>query len=197
MVADEYKAPPVNKTSKLYKALRRNYARVLEGRMLVLDPSAGSETSKPGYCIFVSGVETERGTIDMPVGSKLQRRLYYLNRCLREQFKEKFDVLVVEQVPTHRFNKYGGGSVARQMPLHYATAAILCAFDVELDLMVAPQTWRAHASEAHLAAKDAGESTDARDAAAMAHTVVRLARYAAEQAEKPKKRKGRKKKCAT
>lgn len=162
----------------------------------MLDPSSGSFSSQPGYAISEAGVEVDSGVIDMPVSADLTRRLYYLGRTLREQFPEKFDVVGVEDVPTHRFrqgrNGRTYGSVRQQLSLHKAVAVVEASFDVRHVLHVSPATWRTYASEDHLLCKEMGEATDEQDAQAMLYALIQIARAAAEYRPRTKK-KARKK----
>ena len=186
--------PKVSTQTKLYGAVKPHAQQILAGRLLALDPSIGSWSSQPGYAIFEAGCLTDSGVIEMPVGASRSRRLFYLRRTLTEQFGEKFDAVVIEDIPTSRVNRRRGGGVyfdaKAQVPLHKAVGVIESCFDA-LTLFVHPATWRTYATEEHLNMKARGEPTDERDARVMGETVLLLAAHAVKHPDRVKR--GRKK----
>lgn len=189
-----FKDPNISTQSKLYKALLRRAELLLTGRVLVLDPSVGSVSSQPGYSIWTAGELEDSGVIDMPTEAKLHRRLFYLRKVLMEEFPGKFDVVVVEDIPTHRFSRGRGRVYANakaQIPLHKAVGVIEASVDCQVLLHIAPVTWRSYASDEHLADKEDGAHTDALDALVMGHAVLQIARHAAARAAKRRVRSRR------
>jgi len=145
--------------------------------MLVLDPSIGSQSSQPGYAIYEKGELVESGVIEMPTSASTARRLYYLGKCLREQFHEKYDVVLIELIPALRFNKFGR-SLQSQIPLHYAVAVCMSSFDTDCLLEISPSTWRSYADEQHLVdKKNKMQGMDEQDAICMGHSVLEIATY--------------------
>lgn len=185
----------VSTQTKLYGAVKPHAAQLLAGRILAFDPSIGSWSSQPGYAIFECGQLTDSGVIEMPVGATRSRRLFYLRRILTEQFADKFDAVVIEDIPTSRVNRRRGGGVyfdaKAQVPLHKAVGVIESCFDA-VCLFVHPATWRMYASEAHLSMKSRGEPTDEADARVMGETVLRLAAHAAANPGRVKKTRKKK-----
>jgi hypothetical protein len=177
----KFREPTVSRETKLYRALSKGPAAqaVLAGRVLVIDPSSGSTSSLPGYAVYAAGHLTDSGLIEMPVGTELVIRLRYLNRCLREEFTEKFDALIVEAIPPFRFSG-GRASAAGQLSLHKAVAVVESAFDVPHVLYVSPQTWRAFAPVDYVKGDEA-------DAVTMGHAVLSIARAALEHRASPRK----------
>lgn len=136
------------------------------GRVLYYDPSChsagnhgndvGGTGSQPGWCLYVEGKYVESGVInlenpDIPT----QDRLHEICRILREEMAAKgpFDVIVHEDPPLKRWIPCGNrgpgagkvkvyGSVAAQLPLHYAVAALFCALRSPRWLKIQPQVWR-------------------------------------------------------
>lgn len=156
-----------NRATKLWKQLRP-YARLaLDGRLLVIDPSVGSSSSQPGYALYEAGQLTDSGVIDIPVGS-IESRLFHLRSVLCGEFPEKPDVVVVEDIPVLRFNKFGR-SLAAQIPLHYAVGVVLSAFDAPV-VRVFPATWHAFVGADY-------QKSDESDAIVMGHTVLQFARH--------------------
>lgn len=186
-----FKQPNISTKTKLYGSLARTSRVVLEGRGLVLDPSCGSMSSQPGYAIYSKGVLEDKGTIQIPLGRTLQERLHYLATCLRNEFPEKFDYVVIEEVPVLRFNKFGR-SLKGQVSLHYAVGVMMSAFPVDLFLQITPATWRSFASDEHIEKKALGHSTDEDDAQCMGYAVIEIAKKAAAQGKTKKKRRGKK-----
>lgn len=77
-----------------------NLKVIKNGRFLCIDPSSGSSGSHIGYAIFDQGKLDEAGIINMTdhweqdVGPRLKG----LSDCLREEFDEEFDLVVVEKI---------------------------------------------------------------------------------------------------
>lgn len=186
----EFRQPVINNRTGLYRDVVRVADKVLAGRVLVLDPSCGSLSSLPGYAIYEAGVLKDSGVIEMPIQADLHRRLYYLRKCLTEQFPEKIDAVLYEDIPILRFNKFGR-SLKGQVSLHYAVGVILSAFGCDTYLSIAPGTWRSFASEEHLWRKERGEASDESDAVVMGHALMRIAEKAKSAGPKKRKKKGR------
>lgn len=176
----EFRTPNINKTTNLYKSIGRRANLILAGRMLVLDPSCGSMSSQPGYAEYINGELIDSGVVEMPVEAQLTRRLYYLGRTLREQFPEKYDVVVVEDIPILRFSKFGR-SLASQVSLHYAVGVIYSAFNCDTFLKVAPATWHSFAPDSYI-------KSDESDALVMGHAVLRVAEHVRDNGFKRKTR---------
>jgi hypothetical protein len=150
------RVPTISRTSGAWKDVARSgVARaVLDGRVLVVDPSIGSKRagkeggSLPGYSIWVGGHLEDSGTITTrDHGGSTHRRLVELARSLRDDFPGQWDVLVVEDIPMLRFEKFGR-SLASQIPLHRATGAILASVDATHLVEIHPATWRAFLADA-------------------------------------------------
>ncbi len=175
----KFKTPEINKATRLYKALARKGVAeaVLRGRMLVVDPSCGSQSSQPGYAIRHEGIVTDSGVIDMPIEESLDRRLFYLGRSLRTEFTEKYDVVAIEDVPTHRFTKGRGGRTyaneRSQLSLHAACHVIISSFDVDHFIRISPPTWWSFAPDDY-------KKSDESDALVMGHAIDAIARHVVE-----------------
>jgi hypothetical protein len=184
-----FKTPDISTSTKLYKSVSQHVEAVLGGRMLVLDPSIGSDSSQPGYAIREAGQLTDSGVIDMPRYEDRSRRLWYLRQTLQQQFTEKFDVVVIEDIPTHRFSRGRGGRVfanaKAQIPLHKAVAVIESCFSCPV-IFIAPVTWHSFAPLDYI-------KSDESDAIVMSHAVVEVAKHVKQRAEGKRvrgKRKG-------
>ena len=53
------------KKSKTELAIEQCYQIILSGKILCVDPSTGSKSSRPGFAWYESGELKESGTIDM------------------------------------------------------------------------------------------------------------------------------------
>lgn len=179
----KFKQPEISTQTRLYASVREVADRILTGRMLVLDPSVGSWSSQPGYAIYEAGQLVDSGVIDMPTYEARSRRLYYLRRVLQEQFTEGFDVVVIEDIPTHRFSRGRGGrtfaNAKAQIPLHKAVGVIESIFDCPT-LFVSPATWHSFAPLDYI-------KSDESDAVVMGHSVCEIAKHAAARPRRKKR----------
>lgn len=158
-----YRHLKINRTGRLWKEIRHAYLDVLEGVVLVVDPSIGSVSSQPGFAIMESGIRTECGIIEIDHRESTHDRLYALGHSLREEF-DAVDVLVVEDIPLRRFNQFGRGSLRQQVQLHRAVGAIHASVKATHSLAVHPATW-------HCVVPPDYVKSDAGDAAAMAEVI--------------------------
>jgi hypothetical protein len=115
-----------------YAKVRKHAAKVLEGRMLCVDPATGA-TSDPGWALFEAGVKVASGTVsglrgETPV--RLQQLFWQLHGDARFH---PLDILVVEQLR--------GGMVAAQ--LHWSTGVIVAALPAEVMCEIPIKVWRA------------------------------------------------------
>lgn len=185
----EYKTiQKFNRTSRLWREVSAVAARrVLDGVMLVIDPSIGSDSSMPGYAVFVAGARTECGTIQVNPRASTHDRLYEIGLCLRTEFPAKIDVLVVEDIPTRRFNSYGRGSLKQQVQLHRAVGAVHASVAADHAVAVHPATWHSIVPEGY-------EKSDAADACAIGEVVRQYAIAVLANATTGMAGRGRKKK---
>lgn len=77
------------------KYVRNVKHKVLNGRLLAVDPASGKKSS-PGYALYEKGELVESGVIDIP-GGGVGQRLSNLFVCLAEAFKD-VDVLAIEKL---------------------------------------------------------------------------------------------------
>jgi len=161
----------VSTDNKLFRAVKKVARQVLEGDMISIDPSVGSGSSMPGYAVFKKGKLIDYGIISLNPKLNQFLRLYELGRSLREEFsRTKWDVLVVEAIPTVRFQSYGR-SLSAQVPLHRAVGTVLASVRADHLLEVPPQTW-------HKFVVPAYSKSDDKDAVAFGYTVLCYARAA-------------------
>ena len=70
---------------------------ILEGNMLVIDPSSGS-TSAAGYAMFKNGILHDSGIIEICSIKSRENRLRDILECLQKEFTDPVDVLVIENI---------------------------------------------------------------------------------------------------
>ena len=124
------------KTSIIISSCTRNSKYLLEGKVLAIDPSSGSEDSQPGFASYEEGQLKELGTIE--IGSKYQRkslgnRLFHLHSYLLNEF-DRPDILVIERCPF----AYANNAAAK---LQQATGCIKSVWDVPI-IEVSPASWK-------------------------------------------------------
>ena len=90
-----------------YLPVYRDY--LLNGKVLSIDPSSGGtyrgKNSKAGYAILDHLSIIESGVIELDYGKHSSIRLQKLLECLQRDFKEKFDLLVIEDVNGYNCSK--------------------------------------------------------------------------------------------
>lgn len=83
----------------LCRQLLKKYRElILNGRVVCIDPSSASESSKPGYAIFEKGTLVEAGILDINHRPELRVRLRHVHEEL-QQFIQGTDVVLIEAVP--------------------------------------------------------------------------------------------------
>lgn len=163
------------KPSKTYTAISKCYNEILTGRVLAIDPSTGSASSKPGFAWFEKGELVESGEISLDITANRSKRLYEISRTVREEFDQP-DVLVVEYIPpvTYRGgNQMNGVSL---MALQKAIGAILAAHPVEHLLEIPAAAWRKWKPESYI-------KSDEMDAISLGLCAIGTARQAKKDIE--------------
>lgn len=187
----------ISTQSRLYAQARKNAELLLNATLLCVDPSIGSASSLPGYAVYVRGELVSSGLIEVATAGAHNLRLFELARSLREDFAElQNPILVVEDIPTMRFNRRGSGGYSdprAQVPLHRAVGAIMSSIRSPLMLEVPPITWHRYTDPSRYL------KSDQADAAALGWTVLCMARHAlaAHVRERVAKKTKRRSKCIT
>jgi len=150
---------------KFYSQVMQLKDFILDGSMLVVDPSSGG-TSLPGYAIVKAGEVKEVGTIDIPKGMQPQERLHELQNCLLKDFSA-VDVLVIELLRGNMV-KY-----TLWWACGATVASIKCAKLIEIPI----PAWKAVAKVTDWYPDEKTRGMDDLDAMVMAHTILRLAQH--------------------
>jgi hypothetical protein len=104
-----------------YAKVKKHAAKVLEGRMLCVDPATGA-TSNPGWSLWQAGVLVASGEIAGLRGETPQRITQLFWRLHDDARFKDVDILVVETLR--------GSMVAAQ--LHWSVGVILAAVPAEV-----------------------------------------------------------------
>ena len=117
------------------------YKAVLNGTMLAIDPSIGSDSSLPGYALFEQGELVESGVFEVQRGASKHIRLYEITRIIREDFPYVPDVLAVERIVARPFRGGSGMNAVSLSSLHKAIGAIMSAAPFTHLVEVATSSW--------------------------------------------------------
>ena len=131
-----------NSKKKLPKSryqIERCATALLEGRVLAIDPSSGSQSSLPGYALFDKGELIDHGVIKLKISRELPRRLNELGEALKTEFPA-VDVLVIEDIPVR---SYGKGA-SPHASLLKAVGCILACCTYREFVEISPPTWKAY-----------------------------------------------------
>jgi hypothetical protein len=92
--------PKTKKKSTAYKNLINLQLPILNGKALIIDPSSGSHSSTDrsncGWAELEYGRVVDSGIIKLDHGKQPFQRLRLLGECLREDFADDYDILVLE-----------------------------------------------------------------------------------------------------
>lgn len=160
-------ACPLSKSTLAYKDIRLCVPELLQGRVLSVDPSSGSESSMPGYALFEAGVCKEHGIIELErKGEQPKYRLCELGKSLRTEF-ETPDVLVIEKISAKSWDRRRGA--AGHASLLKSVGTILGAHDWPYIVEIPPSQWKKISVDADY------EKGDAEDALYMGKAAIMVA----------------------
>lgn len=129
------------KKTKTYQAVEKCYREILEGKILAVDPSTGSQSSRPGFAWFEQGVLKESGEILVDLKSNRSKRLYEIANTIRTEFPVP-DILIVEYIPPIVYKKFGAMNNVSLMALQKAIGAIIGAHPFEHLLEIPASAWK-------------------------------------------------------
>lgn len=165
--------------SKLYQEVKKLSLELRTGMVLIVDPSIGSSSSRPGWAVYDSGELKYSGTIDTG-GSHLP--LWKRARTLADELKAICDdfaptMLVYEDIPaTSGFNANAQASLLK------AVGIVLAATNTDECLGVHPASWKNYVRPEY-------KKGDEEDAIEIGHVVVSLA-FHIEAADKADRTRG-------
>lgn len=135
------------------------------GKVLCIDPSSGSASSKPGFAYFENCVLKEIGDINVQGGRPLWIRLQELGVALRKYWPD-VDVLITENIPP--FMAKGKEAQWRNVAvvnLHKSIGTILGSVQATAFIEITPGSW--HRFQETQKGMDWYEKSDAMDALMM------------------------------
>lgn len=145
-------------TTKLGQQVQRYRRLILQGTVLAIDPSSGSEGSMPGYALFKAGHLVENGILRLPLGAELHVRLQALRKLMLD-FPTP-DVVIVENLPP--FMTFNSKAV---LSLHKSVGVVIACTDCQALVEVTPGSW-------HKLAPASYKKSDANDSFLMGMTVI-------------------------
>ena len=145
----------MNKKSKTYQKIKPLASIILEGKILCIDPSTGSESSMPGYACYDKGELTEYGIIEVDSRLNKSLRLYEISRTVREDF-DKADILIVEYIPPMTYKGPGkkGMSNIALAGLQKGIGAIMAAQPYANMIEIPESAWRHHKPDEYVKRDD-------------------------------------------
>lgn len=155
------------KDTQIYADIRNHLKHILDGTILVVDPSIGSMSSQPGWAIYQAGVLIASGTLEIDPRGEKWTRLHELHRLLRNKSLEiEPDLCIFEQVPV---TGHGGRSQVSHASLLYAVGVTMAAVQADAFLGITPIVWKSRTRPEYV-------KSDEGDAIAMGYVVIDIAR---------------------
>lgn len=132
----------LSKTSQAYGMIETNRHKLLHGTVVAIDPSVGSNSSMPGYAVYLSGRLIDSGIFEIhPVTDPLWIRLRKLSHHLRKLYRQfPPDVLVYEEIAPQRYG--GGGNANAHSSLIKAVGVVLSISGPEGFVGLMPISWK-------------------------------------------------------
>ncbi len=153
-------------SSKTYISIKPLANLILTGKLLIIDPSTGSQSSLPGYAIYEKGHLLESGVIEVDLADSRSQKLYEISRTVREDFEEP-DILVIEYIPPVTYK--GGMNSNAVMALQKAIGAILAARPFKNVIEIPAIVWKSYKHPEYI-------KTDEHDAIAIGRCAIGVAR---------------------
>ena len=157
----------ISKKSKLYQDVNKLIKPILTGKVLVIDPSIGSNSSSPGWAIYSYGELVDSGSWHVG-GSSVE--LWKRARKLGDYIKfacamYSFDLLIYEDIPaTSSFNQNAVASLLKSV------GVVLSCSRSEYVLGIHPASWRNYVRPGY-------KKGDKEDAEEIGHIAISLARH--------------------
>jgi hypothetical protein len=129
-----------NKTTVLYKQIRREWELLVTGRVIAIDPSCGSSSSMPAYAIYEQGRLLESSIIRLEPDLPLHKRLYTLRHRL--DMISPTDILIYEEIPPVRFYGNGRTSAGSQSSLLKSVGVVLASIKADVAIGMRPSVWK-------------------------------------------------------
>lgn len=159
------------KQTQVYTNIRNACGELVNGVVLVVDPSIGSTSSMPGWAAYIGGVLQDSGTlqIDLPQATETPRwtRLRQVYQQLsRMSAAWKPDVCIYEEVPV---SAHSGRSQVSHASLLNAVGVTMAAIEAPSFVGIPPITWKKFVTADYV-------KSDEQDAVEMGRIVIAMAR---------------------
>lgn len=129
----------IGSTVREYKDIRKNLRLLLEGVVVAIDPSIGSNSSMPGWAVSRAGKRVASGVFEIDPGASVGKRLQSLSNHLRKLYNRYDpDLVVYEDIAPRR---YGGGSAHAHSSLLKSVGAILSVAGPTEHIGLRPTIW--------------------------------------------------------
>lgn len=126
--------------SKVGQKLTDHREKLLTGKILSIDPSIGSQSSMPGYAVFVEGKLVASGLIPVDRRKSTEERLQQLAKWV-SSLGGVYDLLLIENV------QFG---MRRNSSLLLAAGALMGASSAPLVIQVPPAFWKPRTGEDYI-----------------------------------------------
>ncbi len=154
------------KRTQIYAAIRENCLALSRGVVLVVDPSMGSLSSKPGWAVYSAGDLADSGVLEVHTEGTRWYRLKEVYRQLANLSAAWYPgVCVYEEIPVSAHN---GRSQVSHASLLLALGVTMAAVEAEGFVGIAPNSWKRFVSDGYL-------KSDEQDAIEMGRIVIDMA----------------------
>ena len=164
----------MNKNTKTYQSIKPLASLILDGKILCIDPSTGSQSSMPGFAWYEKGKLVECGTIEVDYRLNRSLRLYEIARTIREDFPVP-DILIVEYIPPVSYR--GGMNSVAVMALQKSLGAIIGALPFQNLIEIPTSAWKKYKTEDYV-------KSDEWDAITIGRCAVEVAKEILEEPDK-------------
>lgn len=146
----------------IYRNIMFHSRKIMNGTLLAIDPSSGSESSQPAFSVFVKGELTLSGELTLPPKHGIATRLQLLDTKIRNLLPAPPTVLAIEEIQGQNFShRY----------LQWAIGCIVSASRTPSLIQVPTNMWKAVAR-----ASSEYQKSDVNDALIIGQTIVLLAK---------------------
>lgn len=160
---------------------------IMDGALLAIDPSAGSNSSMPAYAVYHKGELIESGALLLDIKLPLAQRLFILSNDIRDIYAKYSPlVLAYEDIPAQAYGRNATGHATLLKAVGAVLAATGGGTDPNHTVPVAPRVWKRLARPWYT-------KSDENDAIEIGWVVTELAKQLIEQEQsKQSKKKARK-----
>ena len=161
--------------TKIRQDIEDNLHALLNGRVLAIDPSAGSGASMPGWAVYEAGILKKSGILPLPSGRPLGIRLRELHEWVQNKtIFWDIDLMVYEEIPPQRYGNTGNAT--SHASLLKAVGVIMAAGSPYV-IGILPVSWKSKVRPTYT-------KSDENDAVEIGYVVIEEARKIREEQRK-------------